>query len=86
MASKVTPISGFQEWLPTERIAEQYFLDTIREVFELHGFASVNTRSVESVERLSSQGEDADKEIYAVRRLAAPPTSRLSRRWACTST
>ena len=72
MASKVTPISGFQEWLPTERIAEQYFLDTIREVFELHGFASVNTRSVESVERLSSQGEDADKEIYAVRRLAAP--------------
>lgn len=72
MASKVTPISGFQEWLPTDRIAEQYFLDTIREVFELHGFASVNTRSVESVERLSSQGEDADKEIYAVRRLAAP--------------
>ena len=72
MASKVTPISGFQEWLPTERIAEQYFLDTIREVFELHGFASINTRSVEPVERLSSQGEDADKEIYAVRRLAAP--------------
>ncbi len=72
MASKVTPISGFQEWLPTERIAEQHFLDTIREVFELHGFASVNTRSVEPVDRLSSQGEDADKEIYAVRRLAAP--------------
>ena len=72
MASKVTPISGFQEWLPTDRIVEQHFLDTIREVFELHGFASINTRSVEPVERLSSQGEDADKEIYAVRRLAAP--------------
>ncbi|GAB3584296.1 histidine--tRNA ligase [Calidifontibacter terrae] len=72
MASKVTPISGFQEWLPRERIAELFVLDTIREVFELHGFASINTRSVEPVERLSAQGEDADKEIYAVRRLAAP--------------
>ncbi|MDF8266279.1 histidine--tRNA ligase [Luteipulveratus flavus] len=70
MASKVTPISGFQEWLPRERIAEQYVLDTIREVFELHGFASVSTRAVEPVERLSDQGEDADKEIYAVSRLA----------------
>ncbi|AKU16904.1 histidine--tRNA ligase [Luteipulveratus mongoliensis] len=70
MNSKVTPISGFPEWLPAQRIAEQHFLDTIREVFELHGFASVSTRSVEPVERLSNQGEDADKEIYAVSRLA----------------
>ncbi|KYH44705.1 histidine--tRNA ligase [Branchiibius sp. NY16-3462-2] len=71
MATKVTPISGFQEWLPAQRIAEQYVLDTIRSVFELHGFASINTRAVEPVERLAGQGEDADKEIYGVRRLAA---------------
>ena len=71
MATKVTPISGFQEWLPAQRIAEQYVLDTIREVFELHGFASINTRAVEPVDRLAGQGEDADKEIYGVRRLAA---------------
>ena len=69
--SKVTPISGFPEWLPGDRIVEQHFLDTIRETFELHGFASIETRAVEPVERLSNQGEDADKEIYAVRRLAA---------------
>jgi histidyl-tRNA synthetase len=69
--SKVTPISGFPEWLPSDRIVEQYFLDTIRETFERHGFASVETRAVEPIERLSSQGEDADKEIYAVRRLGA---------------
>ena len=43
----------------------------IRETFELHGFASIETRAVEPVERLSNQGEDADKEIYGVRRLAA---------------
>lgn len=69
--SKVTPISGFPEWLPAERIVEQHFLDTIREVFELHGFASVQTRSVEPIERLAGQGQDADKEIYVVSRLGA---------------
>ncbi|MFF0267288.1 histidine--tRNA ligase [Kribbella sp. NPDC004536] len=69
--SKVTPLSGFPEFLPSDRIVELQFLDTIRETFELHGFASIETRAVEPVERLSNQGEDADKEIYGVRRLAA---------------
>ena len=69
--SKVTPLSGFPEFLPQDRIVEQEFLDVIRETFELHGFASIETRAVEPVERLSNQGEDADKEIYGVRRLAA---------------
>jgi histidyl-tRNA synthetase len=68
--SKVRPISGFPEWLPAERIIEQHFLDVIRETFELHGFASIQTRAVEPIERLSSQGEDTDKEIYAISRLA----------------
>ncbi|WP_433159202.1 histidine--tRNA ligase [Kribbella sp. CA-247076] len=69
--TKVTPLSGFPEFLPQDRIVEQKFLDVIRETFELHGFASIETRAVEPVERLSNQGEDADKEIYGVRRLAA---------------
>jgi histidyl-tRNA synthetase len=69
--SKISPISGFPEFLPSDRIVEQHFLDVIRETFELHGFASIETRAVEPIERLSNQGEDADKEIYAVRRLAA---------------
>ena len=69
--SKVRPISGFPEWLPSERIIEQHFQDVIRETFELHGFASIQTRAVEPIERLSSQGEDTDKEIYAISRLAA---------------
>ncbi|MEU4292347.1 histidine--tRNA ligase [Kribbella sp. NPDC026596] len=69
--SKLSPLSGFPEFLPQDRIVEQRFLDVIRETFELHGFASIETRAVEPVERLSNQGEDADKEIYGVRRLAA---------------
>ena len=32
---KVTPISGFLEFLPDQRIVEQHVLDVIREVFEL---------------------------------------------------
>lgn len=68
---KVTPISGFPEYLPAQRIIEQHFLDVIRETFELHGFPSIETRAVEPVERLLGKGGDADKEIYGVSRLAA---------------
>ena len=68
--AKITPISGFPEYLPAERIVEQRFLDVIRETFELHGFSSIETRSIEPVDRLLGKGGDADKEIYAVSRLA----------------
>ena len=68
--SKISPISGFPEYLPADRIVEQHFLDVIRETFELHGFSSVETRSIEPIERLSAQGADTDKEIYALSRLA----------------
>ena len=67
---KITPISGFPEYLPAQRIIEQHFLDVIRETFELHGFPSIETRAVEPVERLLGKGGDADKEIYGVTRLA----------------
>jgi histidyl-tRNA synthetase len=67
---KITPISGFPEYLPAQRIIEQHFLDVIRETFELHGFPSIETRAVEPVDRLLGKGGDADKEIYGVTRLA----------------
>lgn len=67
---KITPISGFPEYLPAQRIVEQHFLDVIRETFELHGFPSIETRAVEPVDRLLGKGGDADKEIYGVTRLA----------------
>ena len=69
-AAKVRPISGFPELLPAERILENQLLDIVRETFELHGFAPLETRAVEPVERLLGKGGDADKEIYAVSRLA----------------
>ncbi len=66
--SKPAPLSGFPEWLPAERIVEQHVLDTVRRVFELHGFASIETRAVEPLEQLLRKGE-IDKEVYVVRRL-----------------
>lgn len=69
--SKIRPISGFPELLPAQRLAELHFLDVIRDTFERHGFAPVQTRSVEPVERLLGKGGDTDKEIYGVSRLAA---------------
>ena len=68
--TRVTPISGFPEFLPAERLLELRFLDVIREVFELHGFAPLETRAVEPVGRLLGKGGDADKEIYGIHRLA----------------
>ncbi len=69
--AKITPLSGFPEFLPADRIVEQHLLDVITTTFELYGFSSVETRAVEPVERLLGKGGDADKEIYAVSRLAA---------------
>ncbi len=68
--AKVTKLSGFPEWLPDGRIAEQVVLDTARRVFELHGFASIETRSVEPLEQMLRKGE-IDKEVYLLRRLQA---------------
>lgn len=61
-------LSGFPELLPEERLLENYVLDTLRQTFELHGFSSIETRSVETIEQLLRKGE-IDKEVYAISRL-----------------
>ncbi len=63
-------LSGFPELLPAERNVELHVLDHLRRVFELHGFASVETRAVETTDTLLTKGE-IDKEIYGLRRLHA---------------
>ncbi|MDO5535672.1 MAG: histidine--tRNA ligase, partial [Propionibacteriaceae bacterium] len=64
------PLSGFPEFLPAGRIVEQAVLDSLRETFELHGFASIETRAVETMDSLTRKGE-ITKEVYVVRRLHA---------------
>jgi histidyl-tRNA synthetase len=68
--ARLAPISGFPEWSPAERLVEVEILATLRRVFSLHGFAEIETRAVEPVERLAGDS-DAAKEIYGVRRLRA---------------
>jgi histidyl-tRNA synthetase len=69
--SRINPISGFPEWLPAQRIVEQYVLDRIRATFELYGFAPLETRAVEPLDQLLSKGETS-KEVYLLRRLQDP--------------
>jgi histidyl-tRNA synthetase len=63
-------ISGFPELLPAQRSVEQAVLDRLRMTFELHGFASVETPAVETLETLAGKGE-IEKEVYVLRRLHA---------------
>jgi histidyl-tRNA synthetase len=49
---------------------ERHVIETVRETFELHGFASIETRAVEPLEQLLRKGE-IDKEVYVLRRLHA---------------
>ena len=66
--SKPTPLSGFPEWLPPQRMIEQRFLERIARTFELYGFAPLETRAVEPLEQLLRKGETS-KEVYVLRRL-----------------
>ena len=65
-------MSGFPEFLPGQRVVEQQVLASLQYTFELHGFASVETRAVEPLEQLLSKGETS-KEVYVLRRLQADP-------------
>ena len=70
MTDKPTPLSGFPELLPEHRAVERQVIASLSRTFELHGFANIETRAVEPIERLSKGGE-VDKEIYVLRRLHA---------------
>ncbi len=68
--SKVTPLSGFPEMLPAQRVVEREVIASLSRSFELHGYANIETRVVEPIDRLAKGGE-IDKEIYVLRRLSA---------------
>lgn len=67
---KVGKISGFPEWLPEQKIAEDRVVATIKRIFESYGFAPIETPAVELLSTLGSKGI-IEKEIFVVRRLKA---------------
>src|SRR5437660_84297 len=70
MAPKITPLSGFPEWLPPQRMIEQQIVVRLSRTFELYGFAPLETRAVEPLDQLLRKGETS-KEVYVLRRLHA---------------
>lgn len=68
--ARVQRLSGFPEWLPEGHVVQQLIEDTARRVFELHGFAGIETRAVEPLDQMLRKGE-IDKEVYVLRRLQA---------------
>ncbi|MGI5182119.1 histidine--tRNA ligase [Dactylosporangium sp. CA-152071] len=68
--TRPTPLSGFPEWLPEQRLVEQQVLDRLRRTFELYGFSPLETRAVEPLDQLLRKGETS-KEVYTLRRLQA---------------
>ncbi len=65
---KIKPrtLPGFQDFLPARASGRQRMLDTIRRVYELHGFAPLDTPAMEYEEVLTGQLE-SDKEIFRFR-------------------
>ncbi len=68
MSKKITPISGFPEFLPEQQLALQRAIDAIRTVYESFGFIPIETPAVERVEHLLEKGVQG-KEVYVLRRL-----------------
>ncbi len=64
---KVHPISGFPEWLPNLRLAEQRLIGTIRSQYELFGFAPIETPAVERLDVLAAKG-GMQRQIYSIGR------------------
>jgi histidyl-tRNA synthetase len=58
---------GLRDLLPEQMIARQSMIDTIRGVYELYGFAPLETPAVEYLDVLSgSAGEEAQRSIFRV--------------------
>jgi histidyl-tRNA synthetase len=68
--AKMTPISGFPEWLPEQKLAEERIIKIIASAYASHGFIPIETPAVELIETLSSKGV-VEREIYSVKRFHA---------------
>ena len=78
---KVRPalLKGFdQEFLPPEQLQFNALVELIRRNFERFGFLPIETPSAERIEVLTSKG-GAEKEIYALSRLAADEDDEAAR-------
>ena len=58
---------GTRDFLPHEVQKRNYIIETIKEVFELHGYAPIETPAMEKLETLTGKyGEEGDKLLFKV--------------------
>lgn len=68
--AKISKISGFPEWLPEQKLAEDRLISKIKAVYEGFGFVPIETPAVELLSTLQAKGFQ-QKEIYVINRAAA---------------
>jgi histidyl-tRNA synthetase len=67
MTNKIQPRlpKGMRDFLPADVLRREYVIDTVSEVFELHGYEPLQTPVMELAETLMGKyGEDAERLIY----------------------
>jgi histidyl-tRNA synthetase len=68
--AKISPISGFPEWSPEDRLIEEEIINKLKALARSYGFMPIETASVEHYSTLASKGV-VDKELYVLRRAQA---------------
>jgi histidyl-tRNA synthetase len=67
MAQKPSIPKGTRDFSPTEMARRNYIFDTIREVFKLYGFRSIETPAMENLSSLMGKyGEEGDKLLFKI--------------------
>lgn len=62
---QIKAISGFPEWTPNVRLAEERLINIIRDTYQLFGFTPIETPAVEQFDVLTSKG-GIQRQIYTV--------------------
>ena len=58
---------GTRDFSPVEMLRRRYIFDTVRKVFELHGFMPIETPSIENLSTLLGKyGDEGDKLLFKV--------------------
>lgn len=67
MANKPSIPKGTRDFLPEQSLKRQYIFDTAKRVFQLYGYAPIETPAMENLETLTGKyGEEGDKLIFRV--------------------
>jgi len=60
-------VKGTRDFLPQQMNKRNYIFNTIKEVYNLHGFSQIETPALENLSTLMGKyGEEGDKLLYKV--------------------